>query len=122
MTASEQTRSYLSGTAATDEVDDFEAVAVFQQSPGPAVAGDYFAVQFDGDAVGLHVQGFDQGRQGKFGWRCRICEGALFSVDVKVHPSLNSRGFRGPTVRTISICVEFTSGAERNQVPRLRSG
>jgi hypothetical protein len=41
-------------------MDDFEAVSVVQWSLRPLVAGDDFAVQFDGHAVGLHAEGFDE--------------------------------------------------------------
>jgi hypothetical protein len=46
--------------SAADEVDDFEAVSVVQWSLRPLVAGDDFAVQFDGYAVGLHAERFDE--------------------------------------------------------------
>jgi hypothetical protein len=72
-------------TAAPDEVDYFEVVAVFEMSLRPAVAGDDVAVQFDGYAVGLHFQGLDQGYEGEAGARRGVGEGAGFSVDVKIH-------------------------------------
>jgi hypothetical protein len=77
--------SGLRWPAAAYEVDDFEAVAVFQQGFGPAVAGDDGAVEFDGDAVGLHGEGFDQGCEGEWGGRRGVWEGAGFVVDVEVH-------------------------------------
>ena len=46
-------------TTAADEVDDFQAVAVFEDGLRPAVAGRDFQVEFDGDAVGLHVEVLD---------------------------------------------------------------
>jgi hypothetical protein len=49
-------------SAAADEVDDFEAVAVFEDGLRPAVAGGNFAVEFDGYAVGLHSHDFHKGR------------------------------------------------------------
>src|ERR1039458_6109629 len=52
-------------TAAADEVDDFEAVAIFQDGLRPAFAGGDFTVEFDGYAVGFHAQGFDEGGQRK---------------------------------------------------------
>ncbi|HXM67932.1 MAG TPA: hypothetical protein VN911_14455 [Candidatus Acidoferrum sp.] len=55
------------GAAATDEVDDFQAVAVFQGRLRPAVAGDDVAVELDGDAVRFHGQGFDEGGEGEWG-------------------------------------------------------
>ena len=63
------TRDCKKGTAAADEVDDFQSVAIFKHSAGPAVAGSDFEIEFDGDAVGLHVQGFDQGSEGELGGR-----------------------------------------------------
>jgi hypothetical protein len=72
-------------TAAPDEVDYFEVVAVFEMSLRPAVAGDDVAVQFDGYAVRLHGEGFDQGCEGEVGGESWIGEGAGFSVDVKIH-------------------------------------
>jgi hypothetical protein len=41
-------------------VDDFQAVSVVQWSVGPLVAGDNFAVEFDGYAVGLHAESGDE--------------------------------------------------------------
>ena len=46
--------------AAADEVDDLQPVAFVQRVVSPAVAGHDVAVQFDGDAVGLHAEDFDQ--------------------------------------------------------------
>jgi hypothetical protein len=71
--------------AAADEVDDFEAVAVFEMSLQPAVAGDDVAVEFNRYAVGLHGEGFDQGCEGEVGCESAIGEAAFFSVDVKIH-------------------------------------
>jgi hypothetical protein len=71
--------------AAADEVDDFQAVAVFEDSLRPAVARGDFAVEFDGDAVGFHGEGFDQSRQGELGGRRRGFKIALFSIDVQFH-------------------------------------
>jgi hypothetical protein len=47
-------------SSATDEVDDFQAVSVVQWSLRPLVAGDDLAVQFDGYAVWLHAESFDE--------------------------------------------------------------
>jgi len=47
------------GTAAADEVDDFQAVSIFEQRFRPAVAGDDVTVEFHRDAVGLHFQRLD---------------------------------------------------------------
>lgn len=71
--------------SAADEVDDFEAVAIFEDGFRPDITGGDFAVEFDGDAVGLHVEGFDQGRQRELGGRRRVSKSALFSIDVKFH-------------------------------------
>ena len=46
--------------SAAYEVDYFQAVSVVQRSLRPLVAGDDFPVQFDGYAVGLHAEGFDE--------------------------------------------------------------
>jgi hypothetical protein len=46
--------------SAADEVDDFQTVSVVQWSLRPLVAGDDFAVQFDGYAVGLHAETCDE--------------------------------------------------------------
>ena len=71
--------------AAADEVDDFEAVAVFEDGLRPTVAGGDFAVEFNGDAVGLHVEGCDEEREGELCGRRGFREGAFFSVDVQFH-------------------------------------
>jgi hypothetical protein len=60
-------------------VDDFEAVSVFERRLGPAVAGDDVAVKFDGDAIGLHLQGFDEGRESLRGGGG---ECAFFAIDL----------------------------------------
>jgi hypothetical protein len=62
-------------------VDDLEFIALVESGVGPAVAGDDVAIQFDGDAVGLHAKGFDQrGEGGNRGIEC-----SFFSVDVEFH-------------------------------------
>jgi hypothetical protein len=63
----------------TDEVDDFEAVSVFQICCGPEIAGDDVAIELYGDAVGLHTEAFDQCCQGE-GSR-GVVEGAIFAID-----------------------------------------
>jgi hypothetical protein len=78
-------RERVRRTAAADEVDDFEAVTVLEMSLRPAVAGDDVAVEFDGHAVGLHREGFDQCCEGEVGCESAIGEAAFFSVDVKLH-------------------------------------
>ena len=70
-----------SGAAAADEMDDLEAVAFAEKGGGPALAGDNVAVEFDGNAVRLHAELFDQGGQG---------EGAggklpLFAINEQTH-------------------------------------
>jgi hypothetical protein len=72
-------------TPAADEVDDFELVAIFKNDLGPAIAGSDISIEFDRDAIGLHIKGFDQGRQRERGGGRGIGEGARFAVDVKVH-------------------------------------
>ena len=46
---------------AADEVDNFERIAVLKLGGGPAITREQFAVDFDSDAVGLHVQLFEEG-------------------------------------------------------------
>jgi hypothetical protein len=71
--------------SATHEVDDFEAVAIFERDLRPAVPRSDFAVELNGNAVGFHIQRFDQGRESEVGWRHGIRERALFSIDVEFH-------------------------------------
>jgi hypothetical protein len=78
-------RHSIRAVPAAYEVDDFQAVTVLQDGLRPAVTGDDVAVEFDGDAVGLHVEGFDQSGEGERGWRRGIWEGAGFAVDLQVH-------------------------------------
>ncbi len=66
-------------------MDYFQAVAVFQGRLGPAVAGDDGAVEFYGYTVGLHAQGFDQGREGEEARAGLGSEDAFFSIDVQFH-------------------------------------
>jgi len=49
--------------AAAHEVDDFQPVAFVEVGTAPFVAGSDFTVEFDGDAVGLHAELFDEGGQ-----------------------------------------------------------
>ncbi len=63
----------------TDEVYDFEAVAVVEFGFGPAIAAHNFTVQLDGNAVGLHAEFLDQGGEG--GGR----QFARFTVDDDFH-------------------------------------
>ncbi len=70
-----------SGAAAADEMDDLEAVAFAEERGGPAVAGDNVAVEFDGNAVRLHAELFDQGGQGEaVGGKL-----PLFAIDEQTH-------------------------------------
>jgi hypothetical protein len=55
----------IAGFSAAHELDDFQAVAFFQFGLGPKIAWSDFAVEFYGDAVGLHTEGFDQGAEGE---------------------------------------------------------
>ena len=67
--------------SAAHEVDDLEFVAIVQSSVRPAIARDDVAIQFDGDAVGFHGEGFYQsGESGN-----RRIEGSFFSVDLEFH-------------------------------------
>jgi hypothetical protein len=61
------TTGVLGGTAATDELNDFQAVAFPKGRLRPLFAGHDVAVQFNGDAILLHPQLFYQGskRQGR---------------------------------------------------------
>jgi len=70
-----------SGASAADEMDDLEAVILGEKRGGPAVAGDNVAVEFDGNAVRLHAELFDQGGQGE------LVAGklALFAIDEQTH-------------------------------------
>ena len=62
-------------SAAAYEVDDFQFVSVVERGLGPLIAGDDVAVEFDGEAIGLHAEGLDQGGQG-----CGL-GGLRFAVD-----------------------------------------
>jgi len=65
---------------AADEVDNFERIAVLKLGGGPAITGEQIAVEFDSDAVGLHVQLDEQVRH------CRDRdELAIFAVNGKSH-------------------------------------
>jgi hypothetical protein len=66
-------------------VDYFELVTIFEGGLRPTIAGGNFAVEFDGYAVGLHVEGLDQSGEGERGWRRGVWEGAGFTVNVQVH-------------------------------------
>jgi hypothetical protein len=79
----------VAASAPADEVDDFEVVSVFEDGLGPTVTGGDFAVEFDGDAVGLHIEGFDEKREGELGGGGGFCEGAGVSVDVQLHGGTN---------------------------------
>jgi len=70
-----------SGSASADEMDDLEAVAFAEKRGGPAVAGDNVAVEFDGNAVRLHPELFDQGGQSEaVGGKL-----PLFAIDKQTH-------------------------------------
>ena len=69
--------------AAADEVHDLECVALGELCVGPAIARDDLAVEFDGDAVGLHSEFFHEG--GERGSR----GGSLFAVDGEGHRICN---------------------------------
>lgn len=42
--------------AATYEMNDFELIAILELGRRPAITREQFAIEFDGDAVGLHVE------------------------------------------------------------------
>jgi hypothetical protein len=71
--------------SAADELDDFQAVAVFDYGLRPTITRHDFAVEFHSDAVGLHIKGFDQRRECELSVRFGIRKGALFSVDMDFH-------------------------------------
>ena len=52
---------YPPSSAAADEVDDLDAVAIGELGGGPVGAADYVAVEFDGDALGRERELFDEG-------------------------------------------------------------
>ena len=70
---------------------DFEAIAVFQNCLGPRIARGDFAVEFDGDAVGLHVEGFDEGRKGELSGRRGIRKVRASPLICKFIPLIFSR-------------------------------
>jgi len=74
-----------------DEVDDLEAVAFVERRRGPAVARDDVAVELDGDAVGFHAEGFDEG--GESEGIGRVGEISRLSVDMKRHSALRRMNF-----------------------------
>lgn len=77
------------GQTATDEVHNFETVAVMQHSLSPSIAGHNIMVQLHRDAVGCHAQAFDQSRESE--WRARSREFSLFSINLKFHRKRGSR-------------------------------
>ena len=67
--------------SAADKVDDLEFVSVVEDGLGPTVAGDDVTIEFDGDTVGFHGEGFYQsGESGN-----RRIEGPFFPVDLEFH-------------------------------------
>src|SRR6266576_547074 len=67
--------------SAADELNHLEFVSVVEDGLGPTVAGDDVTIEFDGDAVGFHGEGFYQsGESGN-----RRIEGYFFSVDLEFH-------------------------------------
>jgi hypothetical protein len=71
------------GEAAADEVNNFQAVAFVELSFGPTIPRHDFAIEFNGDAVGLHAKRFHERGKGEWGWS--VAEVALVSVKVKFH-------------------------------------
>ena len=70
-------RSLLS---AADKVHDLKPIAVFERCVAPLRARHDLAIEFDGNAVALHAQLFDQLRQ-----RQGIGKALFFAVDQQVH-------------------------------------
>ena len=66
--------------SAADKVHYLQAVAVAQLGGGPGIAAHNDVVQFDGHAVGLDAQLFDQRSQ-----RQAVAEAAFFAIDHEFH-------------------------------------
>ena len=67
---------------ASDEVDDFELIALVERGVGPLVSGHDVAVEFDGDAVGFDAERLHQGYERERG---RGVEGSWFPIDLEFH-------------------------------------
>jgi hypothetical protein len=74
----------LTLSAAANELNDFQTVAVFKKGLRPAAAGGDFAVEFYGDAVRFHVERFDQCRQRELR-PLRVREGPFFAINQELH-------------------------------------
>jgi hypothetical protein len=72
--------SSFGGSAAADEVDDLQAVFIVKFGGTPALAREDVEIQFDGDAVVLHAEVFDERGDGE-----RVGKLALLAVDLKSH-------------------------------------
>jgi hypothetical protein len=67
--------------SAADEMNHLEFVSVVEDGLAPTVAGDDVTIEFDGDTVGFHGEGFYQsGESGN-----RRIEGPFFPVDLEFH-------------------------------------
>jgi hypothetical protein len=71
-------------------MDDFQAVTMGEGCCKPFIAGNYAPVEFDGDAVGLHAELFDEIGEGK-----RAVEVAAGAVDDELHGWGNFRRASG---------------------------
>jgi hypothetical protein len=60
-------------------VDDFQLIALLELGGGPAVPGNDVEVEFDGDSIGLHAEGFDESGESGVGG----IEGFRFAVDLE---------------------------------------
>jgi hypothetical protein len=73
----------VSPATAADKMHNFEVVAFFQLSSGPAIPGHNVAVQLDGNVIGLYAQGFNQ--RGQAERMARLGKSSFFPIDVKFH-------------------------------------
>jgi hypothetical protein len=74
--------SALRVRTSTHEMDDLETIALVEDRLRPTVAGNDIAIQFDGDPVELHAEGFDERGE------CEAIggfEGLFFPIDVEFH-------------------------------------
>jgi hypothetical protein len=77
---------------AADELDDFEGVVGLDVGRLPSGSGENFAVAFDGDALGAHLQNVEEGGDGQ-----AIGDFAAISIDDDLHArALSSKAIRAP--------------------------
>jgi hypothetical protein len=97
-----------------DKVDEFESVSLMEAGVCPAVSGNNVAIQFNGDAIGLHAERFDESGQGQ---NLGI-ESSFLSIDVEFHnDNLRDLGrefagrMRPPTTQLFGFAQnEFSGG------------